>query len=67
MKDKYSEILLEIFNDAISKNELISESIELVPSIFATIEGFFIVNDDSRLILEYINSLFKILEKKGVI
>ena len=65
MKDKYTEILLDIFNDAILNDELIKESIELVPSIFATIEGFFMVNDSSKLIVEYINSLFIILEKKG--
>lgn len=65
MKEKYIEILLGIFNNAISKGELIEESISLVPSVFATIEGFFIINDDKSLILDYINSLFIILEKKG--
>jgi AcrR family transcriptional regulator len=65
MKDKYIEILLEIFNNAILKHELIEESIEFVPSIFASIEGFFVANDDPQIILEYINSLFKILERKG--
>ncbi len=65
MKEKYTEILLDIFNDAILKGELIKESIELVPSIFATVEGFFIINDEKQPILDYIDSLFKIL-KKGV-
>ena len=65
MKEKYIEILFGIFNNAISKGELIEESISLVPSVFATIEGFFIINDDKSLILDYINSLFIILEKKG--
>ena len=65
MKEKYTEILLNIFNDAIEKGELMEESISLVPSMFATIEGFFIINDDKALILDYIDSLFKILEKAG--
>ncbi|MEA2019554.1 MAG: TetR/AcrR family transcriptional regulator [Campylobacterota bacterium] len=65
MKDKYTEILLEIFNEAIDKGELIEKSISLVPSVFATIEGFFIINDDKKLIMDYIDSLFKILEKRG--
>lgn len=65
MKNKYTEILLAIFEEAIKNGELIEQSIELVPSIFATVEGYFIVNDDTKHILEYINSLFKILEKKG--
>jgi len=65
MKDKYTEVLLNIFNDAISKGELIEESISLVPSLFATIEGFFIITDDKLLMIDYIDSLFKILEKKG--
>lgn len=65
MKEKYTEILLEIFNSAISKGELIEESISLVPSIFATIEGFFIINDDKKLMIDYIDNLFKILKKRG--
>ena len=65
LKEKYTEILVDIFNTAIIEGELVEESIELVPSIFATIEGFFIINDDKELILNYIDSLFKILEKRG--
>jgi len=64
MKDKYTEILLTIFKEAIKKGELIEKSIDLVPSIFATVEGFFIINDDKKQIINYIDNLFKILEKK---
>ena len=64
MMEKYTEILKEIFNTAILNKKIIEESIELVPSIFATMEGFFILNNDKKLILNYIDSLFKILEEK---
>ncbi len=63
-KDKYTVILLDIFQDAINKKELKKESINLVPSIFATMEGFFIVSDDPTPILEYIESLFEILKNE---
>jgi len=65
MMEKYTEILKDIFNEAILNNNIIKESIELVPSIFATMEGFFILDNDRKLILNYIDSLFKILEKRG--
>lgn len=65
MKDKYTDILINIFNEAILNNELRKESINFVDSVFATIEGFFIVNDDQKQIVNYIESLLELLQKRG--
>jgi len=63
MKDKYTDILMTIFQEAISNGELVEDAIELVPSIFATVEGYFIIHDDTQIIIEYFDVLFKILCK----
>ena len=65
MMDKYTEILNDIFNTAIANGDIIEQSINLVPSIFATMEGFFILGKGEAPMLNYIDSLFEILEKKG--
>jgi len=64
MMDKYTNILLDIFNEGINKNEIKEESIKLVPSIFATLEGFFVARKSKEDILEYIENLFKLIEIK---
>jgi len=66
MKEKYTNILLDIFKEAIDKKEITKNILGLVPSIFATMEGFFIVTDDKKPILDYIDNLFEILQYKGV-
>ena len=66
LKNKYAIILTNIINDSIKNGQLSQVSIEFIPSIFATIEGFFIENVDKKLILDYIDNLFKLLEVKEV-
>jgi len=66
---KYSDILTNILSIAVENGELSKEVHNFIPSIFATIEGFFISNDNSKdKILDYLDNLFKILEtNKGEI
>ena len=67
--DKYSLILDEILNDAVEKEELLEVSLQFVPSIFATFEGFCISNDNGKeQILKYLDNLLVLLSKnKGEI
>ena len=62
LKEKYSLILREILNESIKKGELKIEALGFVPSVFATVEGFFIVNESKEQILDYINNLFSLLK-----
>jgi len=64
IKTKYIDILLDIFKEAIEKKEIKQNVLGLVPSIFATMEGFFIVTDDTKPILDYIDNLFEIVKYK---
>ena len=64
LKDKYSLILSNIIKTAINNGELTPKAIDFVPSLFATIEGFFIANEDSKKqILDYIDNLFILLKR----
>lgn len=65
MMDKYTNILLEIIDEGIRNDQLQDIAIEFVPSVFATLNGFFIVRKPKEVILKYIDNLFKLLEKKG--
>jgi AcrR family transcriptional regulator len=63
LKEKYRVILEDILKQVIEKGELSNIAIQFIPSIFATIEGFFISNDNSKQqILDYIDNLFILLE-----
>ncbi|MEA3354852.1 MAG: TetR/AcrR family transcriptional regulator [Campylobacterota bacterium] len=64
IKQKYANILTDIINEAISNKEICKESILFIPSIFATIEGFFLINDNKKNILEYFDNLFNLLSYK---
>ena len=66
LKNKYASILTEILSDSIKNGQLSQVAIEFIPSIFATIEGFFIEDAEKESILDYIDNLFKLLEIKGV-
>ena len=65
MMDKYTNILLEIMQEGIKNNELKEISIDFVPSIFATMDGFFIARKSKEDIEKYIDNLSNLLEKKG--
>jgi len=62
MMSKYNNILENIFKEAINKNEIIEESLNFIPSIFATLEGFFIANKEKQVVFEYIDDLFLLLK-----
>jgi AcrR family transcriptional regulator len=64
MMEKYSLILEEIFSQSIRKKEISSLSLSLIPSIFATLQGFLIISDDKTLMIDYIDNLFLLLEKE---
>ena len=65
LKNKYSLILTKIVEEAIQNNEISKISLKFVPSIFATVEGFFIVNENCKEeVLDYIENLFIVLETK---
>jgi AcrR family transcriptional regulator len=62
MMEKYSNILEEIFKTAIEKDEISEISLEMIPSIFATFDGFFISFSQTKVMYEYIDNLFLLLE-----
>jgi len=62
MMGKYRNILENIFMESIKKNELSQTSLAFIPSIFATLQGFFITYEDKNVIYEYIDNLFKLFE-----
>ncbi len=64
MMSKYYQILKGIFQEAIGKKELKKESLNFIPSIFATMDGFFIARKSQNEIRNYIDSLFNLLENK---
>lgn len=66
MMQKYSSILENIFKQAIKNNELSVISLKMIPSIFATLEGFFISDEKQIVIHEYIDTLFILLEKNNI-
>lgn len=61
IKEKYALVVKEIFEDAIQNNQLKSISLKFITSIFATVEGLFILEDSKVQILEYIDNLFEVL------
>lgn len=64
MMDKYTNIMLKIFNDGVKSKELKVEAIKFIPSIFATLEGFFVTRKSKDEIVEYIDNLFTLIENK---
>ena len=66
MMEKYTQILMEIIQEGINKGKLKEEAIKFVPSIFATLDGFFIARKPREVIIEFIENLtqlFNILDK----
>jgi AcrR family transcriptional regulator len=64
MMEKYTHILLGIIQEGIDKNELKENAVDFIPSIFATLDGFFIARKPKEMIAEYIDNLISLLEKK---
>lgn len=64
MMDKYKNILEDIFKKSIEEKKLSKISLEFIPSIFATLQGFFIMEENKNVMLDYLNNLFKVLEIK---
>jgi len=64
MMDKYKDILENMFKEAIKKNEISEIALVFIPSIFATFQGFFIMDEEKTVIYDYIENLFKLFELK---
>ncbi len=65
MMEKYTNILLEIIQEGIENNELKESAVHFIPSIFATMDGFFISRKSKETIIEYIDNLSNLLKKEG--
>lgn len=64
LKNKYTKILSDIIDIEIQNENLKKEAISFVPSLYATFQGYFIINEDKEIILKYVNDLFGLLETK---
>lgn len=64
MIQKYTTIVKNIFTDAIQNGELSELALEMIPSIFATLDGFFIAQVENDVIYKYVDTLFVLLENK---
>jgi TetR/AcrR family transcriptional regulator, acrAB operon repressor len=64
MMKKYIDILTNIFQEGIKKKEINKYALEFIPSIFATMDGFFISRKDKGQILKYLDELFELLKYK---
>lgn len=62
MIQKYTHIVEEIFTNAIQNGELSSLALEMIPSIFATLDGFFIAQVENEVIYKYVDTLFLLLQ-----
>lgn len=62
MMDKYKNVLEDILQESINKNEISEISLTFIPSIFATLQGFFIMNEETSEMYNYIDNLFKLFE-----
>jgi AcrR family transcriptional regulator len=65
LRVKYGEVLIGIFKKAIERKELNNSILKLVPSIFAAIEGFFVIEASKSEIEEYFDSILLICSCKG--
>lgn len=67
MMEKYIKILEDIFNEAIKKGEMIKDAVKFIPSMFATMQGFFISNNQQNsknMMTEYLNNILVLFEDK---
>ncbi|MBD3840551.1 MAG: TetR/AcrR family transcriptional regulator [Campylobacterales bacterium] len=61
---KYGMVLRGIFQEQIEAKRFQQNALEMIPSVFATVEGFFLVNESQEIISNYIDMLCEILEVK---
>jgi len=64
MMEKYTSILFDIIQSGVESGELKENAIDFIPSIFATLDGFFIARKPKEVIIEYIENLSNLFEKK---
>jgi AcrR family transcriptional regulator len=63
-KNKYLNNLILIIKNSIINKEIKQSSIKLVPSIFATVEGFFIEGESDK-ISDYISTIYMVLKENN--
>ncbi|MEA3512306.1 MAG: TetR/AcrR family transcriptional regulator [Campylobacterota bacterium] len=63
LKDKYIKMIITIFQEETNMSEEYISN--LASSLYATMNGFFITNEEKIVMLEYINNIFEILKIKG--
>jgi len=64
MMNKYKKILQDILQESIDKNEISERSLLFVSSIFATFQGFFVMDENKNVLYEYIDNLLSLFEIK---
>lgn len=62
MMQKYISVLEDIFKNSIKNGEFRTLSLEMIPSIFATLNGFFITEVKKETIYDYVDTLFALLK-----
>ena len=62
MMKKYTEIITDIFQKGIEKKEISQNALDFIPSIFATMDGFFIARKEKQQIFTYLDKLFQLLK-----
>jgi len=62
MMEKYKDILRNILKDSIERKEISQISLSFVSSIFATLQGYFIMNEETNMMYEYIDNIFMLFE-----
>lgn len=65
LKEKYSFVLSDIFKEAIEKKELKDDILKFIPSIFAAMDGFFIIEASKEEIDNYFESILLKCKAKG--
>lgn len=63
MIQKYTTIVEDIFKKAVENGELSHLSLEMIPSVFAALDGFFIAQVENEVIYNYVDTLFVLLEQ----
>ena len=62
MIKKYTTIVEDIFTKGIQNGEISDYSLDMIASIFATLDGFFIAQVENEVIYNYVDTLFVLLE-----